>query len=127
MSYIVDSLSKDEEIQALFYYHWFVWVPIAIKMITIILIPFGIYDIFVLKTTEFGLTNKRVIVKKGIISRNSEEMSLKALETVEIRQGIMGRIFGYGKVKITGRGGNLFEFEMIDNPLFVKRCIESNL
>lgn len=40
MSYIVDSLSKDEEIQALFHYHWFVWVPIVIKMITIILMPF---------------------------------------------------------------------------------------
>lgn len=125
MSYITESLSTGEEIKAIFKYHWFVWVPIIIKICTLIFLPFGVYDIIVLKTTEFGLTNKRVVLKKGIISRNSEEMNLKAVETVEIRQGIFGRIFGYGVIKITGRGGASFKFDFIDNPLNVKKSIES--
>ena len=106
MSYIIESLSAGEEVKAIFKYHWFIWIPIIIKIFSLILLPFGIYDIFVLKTTEFGLTNKRVVFKKGIISRNTEEMNLKSVETVEIRQGIFGRIFGYGMM---GTNKNLYQ------------------
>jgi uncharacterized membrane protein YdbT with pleckstrin-like domain len=66
-----------------------------------------------------------VILKKGIIGRKSEEMKLKSIETVEIDQGILGRIFGFGTVKVTGRGISDVRFKRIDDPMSVKRRIES--
>jgi len=66
-----------------------------------------------------------VILKRGIISRKSEEMKLTSIETVEIDQGVFGRIFGFGTVKITGRGISDIAFKGIDDPMSVKRQIES--
>ncbi|TDT43535.1 PH (Pleckstrin Homology) domain-containing protein [Halospina denitrificans] len=129
MSYIEESLSANEEVVARFKLHWFAWVPMVIW---IILGPvtvgitwlLAIYEYLRLKFLEHGLTNKRVILKKGIISRNTEEMKLQSIETVEILQGIIGRIFGFGTVKITGRGISDFVFKNIDDPMSVKRRIE---
>lgn len=85
----------------------------------------AIYEFLRLKYTEQGLTNKRIILKTGIISRKTQEMKLKAIETVEINQSIIGRIFGFGTIKITGRGISDFLFKLIDDPMTVKRQIES--
>ena len=74
---------------------------------------------------EQGVTNKRVIYKKGIISRKSEEMKLNSIETVDIDQGIAGRIFGFGDVTVTGRGLSNVVFKSVDDPMAVKRKIES--
>ncbi|PKM04660.1 MAG: hypothetical protein CVV16_03820 [Gammaproteobacteria bacterium HGW-Gammaproteobacteria-6] len=130
MSYIEDSLSQGEKIEALFPLHWFArvpmyaWLVLAIPTLGITLI-FALYEYLRLKHLEQGVTNKRVILKRGIISRKSEEMKLQSIETVEIDQGIGGRIFGYGTVKITGRGISDVIFKGIDDPMQVKRQIES--
>ena len=130
MSYIEESLSEGEKVEALFKLHWFAWVPMWIWII--LGIPtlgltwlIAIYDFLRLRAIEQGITNKRVILKKGIISRKTEEMKLTSIETVEIDQGVFGRIFGFGTVKITGRGISDFVFKGIDDPMSVKRQIES--
>jgi uncharacterized membrane protein YdbT with pleckstrin-like domain len=85
----------------------------------------AIYEYLRLKYTEMGLTNKRLISKTGIISRKTQELNLKAIETVEIDQGILGRIFGFGTIKVTGRGISDFVLKGINDPMTVKRQIES--
>ena len=130
MSYIEESLSKDEQVEGLFKLHWFAWVPMGLWIIlgfaTLGLTWFiALYEFLRLKFLEQGVTNKRVILKRGIISRKTEEMKLKSIETVEIDQGIFGRIFGFGTVKITGRGTSDFMFKGVDDPMSVKRQIES--
>ncbi|HVL01102.1 MAG TPA: PH domain-containing protein [Dongiaceae bacterium] len=117
-------------IESLFALHWFAKVPmvlwfiLAIPTLGIALIP-AIYELLRLRSIELGVTNKRVVQKKGIVSRNTEEMKLKSIETVEIEQGVMGRIFGFGTVKVTGRGISDVVFKSIDDPMAVKRKIES--
>jgi uncharacterized membrane protein YdbT with pleckstrin-like domain len=78
-----------------------------------------------LRSIELGVTNRRLIFKKGIISRKTEEMKLSSVETVEIVQGVLGRILGFGNVKITGRGLSDLLFRNVDDPMEVKRKIES--
>jgi uncharacterized membrane protein YdbT with pleckstrin-like domain len=130
MTYIEESLSSGEKIEALFPLHWFarmpmfIWLLLAIPTIGITLI-LALYEYLKLKHLEQGVTNKRVILKRGIISRRTEEMKLQSIETVEIDQGIGGRMFGYGTVKITGRGISDVIFKGIDDPMSVKRQIES--
>lgn len=130
MGYIQESLSAGETIQEVFNFHWFSKVPIVIWTL-LALVTFGvtlliaIYQWLVLRTTEQGVTNKRVILKKGILSRKSEEMKISSIETVEIDQSLWGRIFGFGSVKVTGRGISDLVFKNIDNPMAVKKAIES--
>ncbi|MBP7189323.1 MAG: PH domain-containing protein, partial [Thiopseudomonas sp.] len=59
------------------------------------------------------------------VSRKTEEMKVSSIETVEIDQGVLGRIFGFGTVKVTGRGISDVLFSKIDDPLGVKKSIES--
>lgn len=130
MSYIEQSLSTGENVEGIFKFHWFAWIPMVIWIIlgfvTLgLTLPLAIYEYLRLKFTEQGLTNKRVVLKTGIISRKTHEMKLKAIETIEINQGIFGRIFGFGTIKVTGRGISDFFFKSIDDPISVKRQIES--
>lgn len=130
MSYIKDSLSSGENIVKVFKQHWVLKIPMIIYVIlsisthglTLIL---AIYEFLKLITTEYGVTNKRAISKKGIISRKTEEMKLNSIETVEIDQGILGRIFGFGTIKITGRGISDCSFNYMNDPMSVKKFIES--
>lgn len=130
MSYIDESLSKGEEVIHLFPHHTFVkfnqvghfiialftlglWLPVAI-----------IYWLY-WKNIEQGITNKRVIHKYGIVSRKTKEMRINAIESINIKQGIIGRIFGFGTVTITGRGAGDVELKWMKDPMMVKRDIEN--
>ena len=85
MSYIEESLSSGEKIEGLFKFHWFAWVPMCLWLI-LGLVTFGLtwlialYEFLRLRFTEQGLTNKRVILKRGIISRKTEEMKALPLK-----------------------------------------------
>src|SRR5690606_33905510 len=100
MSYIEDSLSDGEKIEELFQLHWFARVPmylcfvLAIPAIGIALIPEP-YEYLKLRSLEQGVTNKRVVLKIGIIRRKTEEMKLAYIQSVEIDQSVFARMFGY--------------------------------
>jgi uncharacterized membrane protein YdbT with pleckstrin-like domain len=130
MSFIEDSLSAGEEIVARFKLHWTSRIPLALWIL--LGIPtlgvtwlIAIYEFLRLRAIEQGVTNKRVIYKTGIIGRKSEEMKLGSIETVEIEQGVFGRLLNFGDVKLTGRGISDLVFRKIHDPLAVKRQIES--
>lgn len=130
MSFIEDSLSAGEEIVARFKLHWTSRIPLALWIL--LGIPtlgvtwlIAIYEFLRLRAIEQGVTNKRVIYKTGIIGRKSEEMKLASIETVEIEQGVFGRLLNFGDVKLTGRGISDLVFRKIHDPLAVKRQIES--
>jgi len=60
--------------------------------------------IFVKVGSVYAVTNKRVIIKTGIISRRTVELVLVKCEGIQVVQGILGRIFGYGSIMVTTGG-----------------------
>ena len=124
MSYIEDSLSAEEKVVAVFRQHWVTRLWLMLWILLIITIPIAIYEWLRLRTIEHGVTNKRVIYKHGIISRNTEEMKLGSIETVRIDQGVWGRILGFGDIRVTGKGISDVVFRRMDDPMEVKRRIE---
>jgi membrane protein YdbS with pleckstrin-like domain len=78
-------------------------------------------------TSEFAVTDKRVLGKVGFIERESDETLLSKIEAIAVDQGIVGRMFGFGTVTITGTGGTQERFAGIGNPLEFRRQIQSQI
>lgn len=74
------------------------------------------------RTDEFVITNKRVIMKTGLVSRKVFEMTLPHIESVNVDQSILGRIFNFGTVVIVGSGGTREGFDGIANPVGFRRA-----
>ena len=92
------------------------------------IIPYFVIFAFIKRwTTEMALTNRRIIYKSGLISRNTTEISLKKVESVGVKQGVLGRILGYGQVYITGTGNNISKFDKIGSPITFKKAIDEAL
>jgi len=123
MSYIKKTLINDERVISIFSIHKLFYIIPFMMSFFIIGIPLLLKLIF----TEYGLTNNRVITKTGIIGRSTEEMKLSKVETVEIKQGILGRILGYGSVIVTGTGSSNVVISKVSNPIDVKKKIDNQL
>ena len=78
-------------------------------------------------SSEFAITNKRVLIKVGLIRRHSLELLLSKVEGIGVDQGVLGRILGYGTITVSGVGGTKEAFRMISNPLEFRRQVQANL
>lgn len=77
------------------------------------------------KSTELAITNKRVIAKTGFISRHTIELNINRVESIQVTQGVLGRIFNFGTLIISGGGNPQAPIAGISNPLaFRKAFIE---
>lgn len=76
-------------------------------------------------TSEFAVTDRRVIIKVGLISRQTIEINMSKVESVEVRQGILARLLNYGTIVVIGTGGTKEPFDMIDDPLAFRRAVQS--
>ena len=78
-------------------------------------------------TSEVAVTDKRVLGKVGFIERESDETLLSKVEAIAVDQGVLGRVFGFGTVTITGTGGTQEVFSRISEPLEFRRQIQSQI
>lgn len=82
-----------------------------------------VHSWFVRITTEIVVTDKRIIHKTGRIARRTEEMNITKVETVDVSQGIGGRILGFGTVGIKGIGGSWEPLRRIAAPIALRNAI----
>ena len=85
----------------------------------IFLVPLGS-----LMTSELVITDKRVLIKIGIIRRHTMEMFVSKIESVAVNQGIVGRMFDYGTVTIRGTGGTAEPFKVIAHPIEFRNYLQ---
>ncbi len=78
-------------------------------------------------TSEFGVTSKRVLGKTGLIRLNTVDIVLAKVEAIRIRQSILGRIFDFGDVLVTGTGGTVEVLKFIPDPVFFSTCVQEEL
>ena len=132
MTYITDTLAKDETLLAtgsiskwsLFH----VYFAALLFAISVVLLPLAglllIYAWLKIRSTEMGVTSKRVIRKSGVIMRDTSEIRLSKVESVSVNQGILGRMFGYGTVTIVGTGGNGAAMKGVKEPLAFRARVD---
>ena len=78
-------------------------------------------------SSEYAVTTRRVVMKEGLIRRNTFEVQLGQFESARVDQGFIGRLLGYGALTLTATGGSSGRWPMLDNPLRFKRAIETTL
>lgn len=153
MKYIEKTLSKGETLICHFEQHWFVFVIPSLLLFffglpfffTLILgffnpeihlglslfysIPtlISLYFFFLVKYREMSLTSYKVFFKRGLIGIRTDELILKKIETVEIRQSIIGRVFSFGHIYITGTGTSDLYLKNLENPSDVKKKIDNQI
>ena len=151
MSYVQRVLQPDEQVRHISSIHWIVyWPGIAVALLAVVaywlgdtrLLP-GIwrYTAYALALvavvlliqqwfqwwiTEIAVTNRRVIYKRGLIQRETNEMNMDKVESVQIDQSIFGRMLDYGNVTILGTGEGFKTLRTIANPVDLRNSITGN-
>jgi uncharacterized membrane protein YdbT with pleckstrin-like domain len=105
--------------------------PTKDGLISVTAMTFGVlflatsaYAWFTRWITEFAVTNRRVVSSRVFIARKTEEMNMEKVETVDINQSVLGRILGYGTLRITGTGGtNNIEESRLAQPFALRNAI----
>ena len=73
------------------------------------------------RTTEFAVTDKRIIAKTGLVSRNTVEMFLDKVESLHVEQSVAGRVLDFGTVIIRGTGATEEGIKNISAPLVLRK------
>ncbi len=135
MSYVDSVLQPGETIRYRGDIHWKVYLPglglLVLAFLCFLAGPWALLGIvivfpaagllawawFLRWTTEIAVTNRRIIYKHGFVQRHTVEMNMDKVESVDVNQSILGRIFDYGDIVIRGTGATLEPLRGIGAPL----------
>ena len=79
----------------------------------------------VIATTEIAVTDRRLILKRGLIARNVEEMRVENIESVDLSQTLTGRLLNYGGLYVQGTGAGDIKFPaMLDKPVEFRKSVQ---
>jgi uncharacterized membrane protein YdbT with pleckstrin-like domain len=152
MSYVRSVLQPNEELLIIGRLHWIVYVPailafivgiiivaleynftngdIRYYLIIVTMVSFGIgagiiflQAWFVRWITEFAVTDRRVIYRRGFISRHTVEMNMDKIESVDVDQSLLGRLLNYDTIHVLGTGQGIESLRLIAAPLVLRNAI----
>ncbi len=117
MGYVEDNLMPGEQVTHRTRLHWTVFVSLK-ALFTLFIAP-----LVARATSEFAVTNRRVIIKVGLVSRRTVELNLEKVESIGVEQTVLGRILGYGTLVVVGTGGTREPFLGIADPMAFRRAV----
>ena len=143
MSYVEENLMNGEQIMYQTRLHWrfYTW-PIALGVFGLFMLlgsvgaglgllllaaVAGAVVYIALRSAEFAVTNKRVIMKVGWLNRRSLELLLSKIESISVEQGLSGKLWGYGTIIISGTGGSHEPFKNIAHPLEFRKQVQEQV
>ena len=77
--------------------------------------------------TEMAVTDKRVVLKVGFVTRSSFELLLQKVESIGVKESVMGRIMDYGTVVVDGTGGSSEPFDMVAHPIEFRKQVQQQI
>jgi uncharacterized membrane protein YdbT with pleckstrin-like domain len=149
MSYVQHVLQPGEEIRHTARIHWIKYMSgLLLLSAAVVMVIFGelaerariiwliiaaatalialgqlLHAWFVRWTTEIAVTNRRVIRKMGFIRRDTVEMHMDKVESVDVDQSVLGRLLDYGTVIVRGTGTGLEPLRNVAKPLELRNHI----
>ena len=152
MSYVKSVLQPNEHIIAIGRLHWIIYwrAILCVVLGTVLLLleqtsgvgqtvmimtaalVFGLFMVFFLHAwfirwiTEFAVTNRRLIYKRGFINRHTAEMNVDKVESVDVDQSVLGRMLDYGTLHVLGTGQGIEHLHRIAAPLELRSAITTH-
>jgi membrane protein YdbS with pleckstrin-like domain len=151
MAYYTKVLQPDETVKVVGRLHWSIYIRAVVMLLLalgVLLASNGLTDptsqryalmasgvvgvlglLLLLKAwihrmaTEIVVTDRRVILNRGLLRRHTMEMNMTKIEMVDVKQSLWGRIWGYGTVEIHGTGADIEPLEGIGSPLLIRNAI----
>jgi uncharacterized membrane protein YdbT with pleckstrin-like domain len=109
---------------------WLLFTRLAFAgglLLVLLVFPLAITSLIARATSEFAVTNKRVLIKIGWLRPHSLETLLSKIETIRIEQGILGRALNYGTIIVSGTGGPKEPFRTIASPMEFRRKVQEQI
>ena len=100
---------------------WFAAMVGAVGLIIFVRVMVPIW------TTEIGVTSERVILKRGFLTRHTDEIELSAIEETNIDQGLLGRLLGFGRITLQGTGDDDVDIPPIADPVRFRKSISASV
>lgn len=147
MSYVSQTSGARERVLYRTTYHWLYWLggvlltlaptvalaalyfgaPLAIAtaVAAAAFVPIGLYILVKALATEIAVTSDRFVKKSGLISFQSEDMSLDKVEEIELNESILGALLDYGTVKVCGTGLSSITVGMVQSPERLRHEIDA--
>jgi uncharacterized membrane protein YdbT with pleckstrin-like domain len=147
MKYVEEVLQQGETILFASTIHWLIYLPAMLLLIAAIAATFQtvggselvwrsisllLFAAALLSaarawfkrwTTEIAVTDRRIIYKRGFIRRHTIEMNMEKVESVDVNQSLLGRIFDYGDVLVRGTGVGFEPLQMIESPIALRNAV----
>jgi uncharacterized membrane protein YdbT with pleckstrin-like domain len=149
MSYVAEVLQPGETLRFRTNIHWFVYLKALLALVVGLLLLGWYYAegesafillfggvVFTLTglvlaipawlrrfATEVAVTDRRVIYKTGLIQRHTIEINIDKIESADVDQSILGRIFGFGSITIRGTGEGVEPLRNIAQPLQLRNAV----
>jgi len=148
MSYTESQLLPGERIKYQAHLHWLPFVPayllggigVAAALAGVVLetwwlailglvvaVPIFLWAYITQTTSEFSITDRRVVIKVGFIRRRTSETMLTKIETIGVEQSFLGRLVDIGTIVVMGTGGTQESFRNIANPLEFRRQVQAEV
>lgn len=112
----------------------------GLTILGLCLLPFGIgplflvvaaltfpFDLINYKTSRFAVTNKRVLIKTGLIKRRSLELLLNKIEGIYFEQDLIQRMNKAGHLILVGTGGTKEILPHVNEPLVFKNVVQQEI
>lgn len=87
----------------------------------------GSYQLLDYVTSEFAVTNKRIMMKEGFFFRHSNELRLATISNVTVNQSLLARILRYGTIIVSPFGSDTDTFSNIADPYQFQRQAQIQL
>jgi hypothetical protein len=78
-------------------------------------------------SSEFAVTNRRVLLKEGLLASRSLEILLAKVESIYVEQGLLGRLLDYGSLVVIGTGGTKDAYHQMTSPLAFRQAIQQQI
>jgi membrane protein YdbS with pleckstrin-like domain len=146
MSYIEQSLASNEQLVYRAHFHWLyrfaAWALLLASAIAALvlleqdhptwtgaaLIGGGVVLFLAIMVPiwaeQIAVTNQRLIHRRGLVRRSTEELQLSAVEEVRLEQGLLGRLLGFGRVVVSGTGIEDVRLPALAEPVRLRRKLQ---
>ena len=102
------------------------WVSTAVLVIFVIVLLWGLIRRI---STTYTITNRRLTIRTGLLSREMHETRLERVQNVNSRQRLLERVLGVGTVDFDTAGSAEYDFSFrgVDDPAQIVRTVDKAL